>query len=184
MTTQDRIKGESSKMRARISQCFVPRVQAYTQRNIAMQRQATGRCRYTPTTKSYQVHQFLGLCNFFRTHTRDFSILSGPLNNFTRKDCPWQRGELPEALKAYKELKHLLVSEPIVDYPWKDRSYSLIVDAATVNDVKDGGLGAILTQTDEQGKERVIAYASRALVNHEINYTQFLLEQLVGPWIT
>jgi hypothetical protein len=106
------------------------------------------------------------------------------LNNFTRKDCPWQRGELPEALKAYKELKHLLVSEPIVDYPWKDRSYSLIVDAATVNDVKDGGLGAILTQTDEQGKERVIAYASRALVNHEINYTQFLLEQLVGPWIT
>jgi len=79
----------------------------------------------------------------------------------------------PEALKAYKELKHLLVSEPILDYSRKNRPYSLIVDAATGNDVNDGGLGANLTQTDEKGKERVIAYASRALVNHEKNYTPF-----------
>jgi hypothetical protein len=101
------------------------------------------------------------LCNFFRTHIRNFSILSGPLNKLTRKDCPCQGGELPpDALKAYKELKHLLLSEPIVDYPRKDRPYSLIVYAATGNDVNDGGLGAILTQTDEQGKERVIAYDS------------------------
>jgi hypothetical protein len=54
---------------------------------------------------------------------------------------------------VYKELKHLLVSEPIVDFPYKVRSYSLIVDSATGNDVNDGGLGDILTQTDRQGKE-------------------------------
>ncbi len=100
-----------------------------------------------PPANVHQVRQFLGLCNFFRTHIRNFSILSGPLNKLTRKDCPWQGGELPpDALKAYKELKHLLVSEPIVDYPRKDRPYSLIVDAATGNDVNDGGLGAILTK--------------------------------------
>jgi len=64
-------------------------------------------------------------------------LLSGPLNKLTGKDCPWQGGQLPpEALKAYKELKHLLVSEPIVDYPCKNWTYSLIVDAATGNDSK------------------------------------------------
>ncbi len=52
----------------------------------------------------------------------------------------------PDALKAYKELKHLyLISKPIVDYPRKDQPYSLIVNAATRNDVNDGGLGAFLT---------------------------------------
>jgi hypothetical protein len=74
----------------------------------------------------------------------------------------------------------LLVSEPIVDYPQKDRPYTLIVDVATGNNVNDVGLGAILTQMDEQGKERVIAYVSRALVNHEKNYTPFLLEMLAA----
>jgi len=110
-------------------------------------------------------------------------LLSGPLNKLTRKDCPWQGGELPpDAFKAYKELKHILVSEPIVDYPCKNRRYSLIVDAATGSDNNDGGLGAILTQTDENGKERVIAYASRALIKHEKNYTPFLLEMLAASW--
>jgi hypothetical protein len=47
-----------------------------------------------------------------------------------------------------------------VDYPRKNRPYSLIVDAATGNDVNDGGLGAILTQTDEKGKERLILFAA------------------------
>ncbi len=68
---------------------------------------------------------------------------------------------------VWSECQQGAASEPIVDYPRKNRPYSLIVDAATGNDVNDGGLGAILTQTDEKGKERVIAYASRALIKHE-----------------
>jgi hypothetical protein len=74
------------------------------------------------------------------------------------------------------------VSEPIGDYLRKNRPYLLIVDAATGNDVNDVGLGAILTQTDEKGKERVIAYASRALIKHEKNYTPFLLEMIAASW--
>jgi len=121
-----------------------------------------------PLANVHQVRQFLGLCNFFRTHIHNFSLLSGPLNKLTCKDCPWQGGQLlPDALKAYKELKHPLASEPIVDYPCKDGPYSLIVDAATGIDNNNGGLGAILMQTDENGKEREIAYASRALIKHE-----------------
>ena len=36
--------------------------------------------------------------------------------------------------------------------------YSLIVDACTGNDKNEGGLGAILCQTDSKGNNKVIAY--------------------------
>jgi hypothetical protein len=55
----------------------------------------------------------------------------------------------------------------------KNRPYLLIVDAASGNNFNDGGLGAILTQKDEKGKERVITYASRALVNQEKTILHF-----------
>jgi len=58
-----------------------------------------------PPANVHQVRQFLGSCNIFRTHICNFSLLSGPLSKLTRKDCPWQEGQLPtEAFKAYKEL--------------------------------------------------------------------------------
>jgi hypothetical protein len=136
-----------------------------------------------PPANVHQVRQFLGLCNFFRTHVRNFSLVSSPLNKLTRKDTSWKGGELPaDAFKAYKELKQALVSEPIVDYPRQNRPFSLIVDAATGSDQADGGLGAILCQTDEKDQQRVIAYASRALVKHEKNYTPFLLEMMAAVW--
>ncbi len=129
-----------------------------------------------PPANIHLVCQLLGLCNFFRTHICNFSILSGPLNKLTCKDCLWQGGPLPpDALKAYKELKHLLVSEPFMDYP---RPYSLIVNEAKGSNVNNSGLWAILTQAGEPGKKRVIAYTSRALVNHEKYYTPFLLKIL------
>ena len=69
-----------------------------------------------------------------------------------------------------------------MDYPRKNRPYSLIVDESTGNDKTPGGLGAILCQTDEKGKNRVIAYASRQLIKHEKNYTPFLVEMQAIVW--
>jgi len=36
-----------------------------------------------PPANVHQVRQFLGLCNFFRTHIHNFSLLSGLLNKLT-----------------------------------------------------------------------------------------------------
>ncbi|MGV1013304.1 MAG: reverse transcriptase family protein, partial [Flavobacterium sp.] len=42
-----------------------------------------------PPTNVHQIRQFLGLANFFRTHIRNFSLISSPLNALTRKDAHW-----------------------------------------------------------------------------------------------
>jgi hypothetical protein len=61
---------------------------------------------------------------------------------------------------SFNILKQALCSVPIVDCPRKNRPYSLIVDVCTGNDKATGGLGALLCQTDEQGKQRVISVAN------------------------
>jgi hypothetical protein len=125
----------------------------------------------------HEVRQFLGLCNFFRGHVRNFAQLTSPLTALTKKECPWKGGQLPpDALQAFLELQTYLCSEPIVDYPHSNRPYALIVNASLGDDKKPGGLGAILTQMNSNGQHCVIAYASRKLQKHECNYTPFLLE--------
>ena len=93
----------------------------------------------------------------------------GPLTCLTKKECLWKKGPLPEeALKAFRELQSALVSEPVVDYPRKDRPYVLITDVALGDGEKTyGGFGAILTQIDEAGQHKVLSYASRKLQKHE-----------------
>jgi transposase InsO family protein/ribonuclease HI len=136
-----------------------------------------------PPTCIKEVRQFLGLCNFFRAHVKNFSLISHPLTALTKKDCKWKRGPLPQdALKAFRELQTTLCSEPVIDYPRKNRPYVLITDASFGDEKTPGGLGAILTQVDNKNEHRVIAYASRKLAKHEKNYTPFLLEMQAALW--
>ena len=136
-----------------------------------------------PPTDVKQVRQFLGLCNFFRNHVKNFAKITSPLCKLTNKDSPWKHGPLPaNALQAFNELKTILCSEPVIGYPRSDQHYALIVDAATGTPDTPGGLGAIFAQVDKQGNHQVISYASRQLAKHEKNYTPFLLEMTAGVW--
>ena len=136
-----------------------------------------------PPASVHQVRQFLGLCNFFRQHIKQFALRSHPLTKLTRKDTEWKGGKLPnDALKSFQELKTCLTSQPIVSFPKRELQYALITDAATGDDNSPGGMGAILTQIDKQGKFYVIAYASKKLEKHEKNYTPFLLEMYAAVW--
>ncbi len=82
----------------------------------------------------------------------------------------------------YHKLKQALILEPIVDYPRKHRPYSLIVDPSTGTGEINGGLGAMLCQTDEDGEETVIAYASRQLLKHGKNHKPFIVEIQAMVW--
>jgi hypothetical protein len=94
--------------------------------------------------------------------------VASPLYYLQSKELTWKKGPLPEkALNAFETLKNALCSEPVIAYPRSDRTFSLIVDAATGKKKKKGGLGEIICQTDKQGDPRVISYASRALTISE-----------------
>ena len=64
---------------------------------------------------------------------------------------------------AFDTLKNKLTSAPILALPTNDGPYTLDTDAS------DYGLGAVLSQKQD-GVERVIAYASRALSTSERRY--------------
>ena len=40
------------------------------------------------------LHRFLGFANFYHRFIQDFAKLAQPLNNFTKKDCPWNWGTI------------------------------------------------------------------------------------------
>jgi hypothetical protein len=136
-----------------------------------------------PPTDMKTVRSFIGLCNFFRTHIKNFATISAPLTRLTRKDSGYQGGPLPkEAEIAFNLLKKQLTSNPVVAYPRADRQYALIVDASTGSATEEGGLGAILTQVDAEGKFHVISYGSRQLLKHEKNYSPYLVEMQAAVW--
>ncbi len=55
-----------------------------------------------PPTDVKTIRSFVGLCNFFRTHIKDFALIAAPLFKLTRKDSGYKSGPLPEkALKAF-----------------------------------------------------------------------------------
>jgi DNA mismatch repair protein MutH len=66
-----------------------------------------------------------------------------------------------EQERAFLELKERLASAPILRRPIAGRSYQLHTDWSSL------GIGAVLTQMDDDGREFVIAYASRSNNNAE-----------------
>ena len=130
-----------------------------------------------------QVREFCGLANYFRHMVKDYAILGGQLTWLLTKEANWKGPRLPEkAMAAFNQLKQQLCQAPVLTFPRNDRPFTLATDASTGDNASPGGLGSVLTQQDEQGQEKVVAYASRSLRDHEKNYSTFLLEQLAASW--
>lgn len=117
----------------------------------------------TPRT-STEIKRFLGMSGWYRRFIPNFSTLAAPILKLLKGKSKRQKviwGQ--EADDAFKNLKNKLVSAPILSSP--DFSQPFIIQT----DASDSGLGAILVQ-GEGKEERVIAYASRTLNKHELNY--------------
>ena len=107
----------------------------------------------TPTSRK-EVQQFLGLANYYRRFVQDFATIAKPLHKLTEKsqEFLWTK----HCEEAFRKVKHLLTSAPILSFP--DFSKTFILDTDTSNE----GIWAVLSQV-EDGRETVIAYASRVL---------------------
>ncbi|KRX96908.1 Retrovirus-related Pol polyprotein from transposon opus [Trichinella pseudospiralis] len=121
-----------------------------------------------------EVRQFLGPASYYRRFIKDFARVAGPLHELTRKDEKWQWGPRQEG--AFTTLKNLLVSTSILGHPDFSRPFVLDVDAS------DTAIGAMLSQTMENGNQMIIAYISRALTRPEQRYCVTKKDMLALVW--
>ena len=115
-----------------------------------------------PTPTSVQeVQQFLGLASYYRRFIKNFATIAKPLHKLSEKE--WQFSWSIECANAFAELKNRLLTPPVLAFPDYHKQFILDTDAS------QDGIGAILSQSSE-GREQVIAYASRSLSKVERKY--------------
>ncbi|CAB3989654.1 Transposon Tf2-9 poly [Paramuricea clavata] len=127
----------------------------------------------TPADVS-QLRSFLGLANYCSRFIKDFSTLTAPLRELTTKSSKWSWSTMHE--KAFTKVKNAIASDCTMAFYDPNRPTKLTVDASPV------GLGAVLAQTQENGQDRCIAYASCSLRHVEARYSQTEKEALAAVW--
>ncbi|XP_053571626.1 cyclic nucleotide-binding domain-containing protein 2 [Bombina bombina] len=109
----------------------------------------------TPRTK-IQVLAFLGTAGYYQRFV--------PLTDLTLKRLPRQVLWSPKCEAAFQSLKSALVSAPVLAAPIPTKRFSVHTDASMF------GLGAVLSQADEEGQDHPVAYISRKLLPREVGY--------------
>ena len=138
-----------------------------------------------------ELRSFLGFTGYYRRFIKDYARIVKPLNDLlighhTNKSsdrnqekqkkkkkkidiAPWQWGQAQQL--AFNTLRGKLSYSPVLAYADFKKPFIVHTDASLE------GLGAILYQ-EQEGKERVITYASRGLRNSEKHYPAHKLEFL------
>ena len=132
-----------------------------------------------PTNLS-ELRSFLGFASYYRKFIKNFAKIARPLyarlsGEPSRKAASVKIGWDDESQEAFDILKRKVCEAPCLAFPDFTQPFLLKTDAS------GGGLGAVLYQIQE-GKERVIAYASRSLQPAETRYPAYKLEFLALKW--
>lgn len=128
-----------------------------------------------PPRSVKDVRSFLGMATYCAKFIPNFSDLSEPLRELTRKNVSFSWTS--RHAQSFDAVKAALTSETVMAYFDKTKETELITDASP------SGLSAILTQKVPGSDERhVVAYVSRALSDVERRYSQTEREALAIVW--
>ena len=116
------------------------------------------------------VRSFHGLANYYRRFIADFSKISTPLTNLTKKAVGFLWGPAEES--AFEKLKQAMISAPVLATPDLSKPFTVYVDASGI------ATGGVLLQEDEHKKLHPLAFISKKLQPAELNYTVGELEML------
>ena len=136
-----------------------------------------------------ELRTFLGFASYYRRFIANFARIAGPLHQLVnnslhelktikRLSRPFAEKWDPKCQEAFDTLRKKLTSAPVLGYA--DYTKPFVVET----DASHDGLGAVLSQ-EQDGKRRVIAYASRRLRPPEKNmqnYSSRKLELLALKW--
>ncbi len=98
------------------------------------------------------MNSFIRLCNYYKIYVQDFNTIAHPLYALLKKDVAWTWSE--KAQEAFNTLKEKLLEFPTLRRPNFNKVFILHTYWSAL------GIGVIIGQLDEEGKEYVITYAS------------------------
>ncbi len=122
-----------------------------------------------PQTKR-KLRHFLGMAGYYRAFCWNFSDVDLPLTNFLRSSQKFLWSD--ECKHAFKSVKALLCSAPVLFAPDYSHGFKIDVDASAT------GAGAVLLQDDGDGVEHPVAYFSKKILPHQKNYSTIEKEEL------
>ena len=117
-----------------------------------------------PTSAS-EVRSFIGMATYYCKFLDHYSHVKRPLTDLTKKGAPWVWGEAQE--EAFKQIKEMLVSAPVLRNPDWTRPFILHTDWSKA------GVGACLSQIAEDGQEYAVAFASRMNSRAEAAFSSY-----------
>jgi hypothetical protein len=118
---------------------------------------------WKPPTSVHQICSLLGLAGYYHRFIPDFSKIAKPMTELLKKEIKFHWDD--KCKEAFRTLRKLLTTAPVLAQPDNTKPFNVYCDASGT------GLGCVVMQDN-----RVIAYASRALRNHEQNYPTHDLE--------
>ena len=127
-----------------------------------------------------KVKSFVGLVGHYRHFIKGFAKIAAPLYDLTSGDNKDKKSEHvdlpPEACEAFDHLKAACLQAPILSFPDFTKPFLLETDAS------GRGLGAVLSQKQEDGRYHLIAYASHVMNETEQRYHSNKQKFLALKW--
>ena len=112
-----------------------------------------------------EVRGFLGLTGWYRVFIMSYAKIASPLTSILKKTNKFEWNDNAQA--SFEKLKDALVNAPVLKLPDFTKYFLVITDAS------GQAIGGVLTQ-----EGRLVAYTSRKLRLHELNYPTHDLELL------
>lgn len=119
-----------------------------------------------------EIQSFLGLSGYYRKFIPDYAKIAKPMTLRLKKDSKIDIGN-KDYKESFEKLRTILMSNTVLQYPNFEEEFHLTTDASNY------ALGAVLSQS-----KGPIAFVSRTLNKHEINYSTIEKELLAIVWAT
>ena len=131
--------------------------------------------------KTYtDIHSFTGVVGHYRRFIKGFGHIAAPLYDLISGDNKDKKSEpvklSPEALEAFNILKEKCMNALVLSFPDFKKPFLLETDAS------GKGLGAVLSQKQDDGRYHPVAYASRTMNETEQRYHSNKQEFLALKW--